>query len=278
MADRFPPDIDMDTPDAVRMYDYLLGGKDNFEADRKACDALLERVPELFTVANEHRSYIRRATEYVASRGVEQFLVLGAGLPSANVTHLAVRAVRPTARVVYVGDDPVVLAHGRALATDGGRTAFVLGGPGGAERALDGPEVLERIDPGLPVCVTAGWPLRLSPRGDDPFEGAAALLDRLPPGSHAILSHGVCEDRELAAWMDGQVRSALGPGSGMRCPGRPAEAFGGSEAVGAHSDGRDTGPRVVDCATWRHPERSPLPRPADPAATVWEAAAVVVRR
>ncbi|MEV2277025.1 SAM-dependent methyltransferase [Nocardiopsis sp. NPDC049922] len=278
MADRFPPDIDMDTPSIARMYDYLLGGKDNFEVDRVACNVLLDRVPEVFSLANDNRAYLTRAVEFVASRGVEQFLDLGAGLPTAENTHHVAQRANPGARVVYVDNDPIVAAHGRALIDDGRRTAFLHEDFRAPERILEAPETRRLIDTDLPVCLMAVSLLHCVPDDEDPFGALGVLVDRLAPGSYVIFSHCVTDDAAAGEWITAKIRSFGTPWGRVRSVPEAAAVFAGLELVSPWTDERDSGPRTVDCATWRHPDQTPLTRPEDPEIKLWEMAGVAVKR
>src|SRR5699024_3652103 len=188
MAEHFNPDADLNTPSIARMYDYLLGGKDNFEVDRKACNVLLERIPELLDLANGNRSFLSRAVSYVASQGVEQFLDLGAGLPTADNTHHVAQKANPRARVVYVDHDPIVLAHGRALLSNTPETAFLLADIREPEQILNSSQTRRLIDPELPVCVMLVSLLHCIPDGEA-FPLAHELISSLPSGSYVIYSH-----------------------------------------------------------------------------------------
>lgn len=276
MAERFPPDIDMNTPSIARMYDYLLGGKDNFEVDRKACDTLLEQIPELLDLANGNRAFLSRAVSYVASQGVEQFLDLGAGLPTADNTHHSAQKVNPRSRVVYVDNDPIVLAHGRALLTDSPETAFLLADMRETDRVLSSPESRRLIDPEQPVCVMLVSLLHCVPDGDA-FPLAHDLISRIPSGSYVIYSHIVSDDPAAAAWMTEKILSFGTAWGRARAPEEAAVVFQGLEPVSAWTDGRDEGPRIVDCASWRHPDRDPVARPVDPEVKLWELSGVAIK-
>ncbi|ADH67703.1 MULTISPECIES: SAM-dependent methyltransferase [Nocardiopsis] len=278
MADHFPPNIDMETPSIARMYDYLLGGKDNFEADRKACEALADGIPELVAFANDNRAYLSRAVEYVAAQGVEQFLDLGAGLPTANNTHHAAQQANPRARVVYVDHDPIVLAHGRALISDSGQTSFLLADIRDTEEILSSPETTRLIDTDLPVCVMLVSLLHCIPDDSDPFGMVRALMDRLAPGSCLISSHIVSDDPASAVWMTDKILSFGTPWGRVRSPEEASAVFDGLDLASPWTDGRDGGPRAVDCATWRHPDIDPVFRPADPKVKLWELAGVAFKR
>ncbi|MEU3019219.1 MULTISPECIES: SAM-dependent methyltransferase [unclassified Nocardiopsis] len=277
MADRFPPHIDMDTPSIARMYDYLLGGKDNFEADRKACEALAEHMPELVACANDNRAFLGRAVDHVVSTGVDQFLDLGAGLPTTENTHQVAQRTNPAARVLYVDNDPIVLAHGRALLGDSGTTAFLMSDVRDTDDILASPEAAKLIDLDRPVCVMLVSVLHCLPDESDPFGLVRSLMDRVAPGSAVIYSHVVSDDPAAAAWMNGMMAEFGTSWGRVRTPEEAASAFAGLAPVSPWVDGRDEGPPAVDCASWRHPDHDPRPRPLDADVKRWETAGVAFK-
>lgn len=278
MADHFPPDIDMNNPSIARMYDYLLGGKDNFAVDREACDTLLDTAPEIFTLANDNRAFLARAVDYVAAQGVDQFLDLGAGLPTASNTHHVAQRANPGARVVYVDNDPIVLAHGRALLTDIGKASFLLADMRDTESLVNGPEVRELIDTDLPVCLMLVSLLHCIPDSDEPFPLVRNVMDMLAPGSAVIYSHIVSDDPKSAEWMTQTIHAAGADWGRVRTPQEASVVFDGLEMVSPWMDGRDEDPIKVDCASWRHPDTDPVERPADPDVKLWELSGVAFKR
>ncbi|WP_150239707.1 SAM-dependent methyltransferase [Nocardiopsis quinghaiensis] len=278
MTDHFPPNIDMETPSIARMYDFLLGGKDNFEVDRKACEALADGIPELVAFANDNRAYLSRAVEHVAAQGVEQFLDLGAGLPTANNTHHAAQRANPRARVLYVDHDPIVLAHGRALLSDSAGTAFLLADIRDTDRILGAPETTRLIDTDQPVCVMLVSLLHCLPDESDPFGMVRSLMDRLAPGSCVIFSHIVSDEPASAAWMTDKILSFGTSWGRARSPEEASMVFEGLELASPWLDGRDEGPFTVDCATWRMPGTEPRFRPEDPKVKLWELSGVAFKR
>ncbi|NYH55003.1 hypothetical protein HNR06_004592 [Nocardiopsis arvandica] len=260
------------------MYDFLLGGKDNFEADRKACEALADGIPELVSFANDNRAYLSRAVEHVAAQGVEQFLDLGAGLPTANNTHHAAQRANPRARVLYVDHDPIVLAHGRALISDSAETAFLLADIRDTDEILGAPETTRLIDMDQPVCVMLVSLLHCLPDDSDPFGMVRSLMGRLAPGSCVIFSHIVSDDPDSATWMTDKILSFGTPWGRVRSPEEASVVFEGLELSSPWLDGRDEGPRAVDCATWRMPGSEPRFRPESPEVKLWELAGVAFKR
>ena len=120
-----PPGVDITIPSPARMYDYYLGGTDNYEVDRKAAEAIREKMPELEDAAWANRGSLQRSVRWLAEHGVRQFLDIGAGLPTMNNTHDAAQAVAPDAKVVYVDNDPIVQIHANALLEGVTGTAFI---------------------------------------------------------------------------------------------------------------------------------------------------------
>jgi hypothetical protein len=184
------PAFDTRVAHQARVYDYLLGGKDNYEADRAAVAAWLEIDPDLAFTARANRAFLQRAIRYLtAEAGIRQFLDIGTGIPTAGNTHQVAQAIAPEARVVYVDYDPVVLAHARALLTssESGATEYIdadvrdTGAIVGQARQL--------LDFSQPVAVTLLALLHAIPEPDDPAGIVARLLDAVPPGSYLAISH-----------------------------------------------------------------------------------------
>src|SRR6266851_9400091 len=151
---RDPGGIDTTTPNVARIYDYLLGGKDNFAADREAARQLIEAIPDVAAIARDNRSFLGRVVRYLAtSGGIRQFLDLGGGLPTQANVHELAQAVAPGARVVYVDNDPVVASHGRALLASGDQVGMVLGDLRNPANIMQDPGVTGLIDLTQPVAV-----------------------------------------------------------------------------------------------------------------------------
>jgi hypothetical protein len=184
------PPFDTSVANQARIYDYLLGGKDNYEADRAAVDAVLKIAPEMGFTARENRAFLGRVVRYLtAEAGIRQFLDIGTGIPTAGNTHQVAQAIAPEARVVYVDYDPVVLAHARALlkSTKAGATQYI------DADLRDTPAILgqarQLLDFSKPVAVTLLMILHVIPDADDPYAKVAAVMDALPPGSYLAVSH-----------------------------------------------------------------------------------------
>lgn len=185
-----PADVDIDTPNMARMYDYALGGRANFASDRAAVRNLFGLAPENAYIPRTNRQFLGKAVRFAAEQGVRQFIDLGAGLPSQGNTHEVARLVQPDARVVYVDSDPMVLAHARALlAGNDSGLAVIDEDIRDTRRILDHPHSRRLIDFSQPAAVLFVAVLHGIPDDDDPAGIVAEFVRRLVPGSYVILSH-----------------------------------------------------------------------------------------
>jgi hypothetical protein len=185
-----PPAFDTSEAHQARMYDHLLGGKDNYAADRAAVEAQLKVFPDLAFSARANRAFLGRAVRYLAADAeVRQFLDIGTGIPTAGNTHQVAQAVAPESRVVYVDYDPVVLAHARALliSHEAGATEYIDADLRDTGTILT--QAAELLDFTQPVAITLIAILHAVPDLDDPYAIVARLLDAVPPGSYLALSH-----------------------------------------------------------------------------------------
>jgi S-adenosyl methyltransferase len=186
------PKIDTAKPHSARMYDYFLGGKDNFAADRQTAQKAMESWPAVRTAVRENRTFLGRTVRYlVAEAGIRQFLDIGTGLPSANNVHEVAQDLAPSCRVVYVDNDPIVLAHARALLTSApeGKTAYIHADFRDPEKILRDPAVRDTLDFTKPVALMLVAILHFVPDEADPRRTIATLLDALPSGSYVVASH-----------------------------------------------------------------------------------------
>jgi hypothetical protein len=183
-----PLGIDITVPTPARMYDFWLGGHDNFAVDRAAALAVSEAVPEIKLMALENRKFLRRAVRYLAEAGIAQFLDIGTGLPTQGNVHQVAQQVNPDARVVYVDNDPMVLAHSRALKT-GGNAAVIQADLRDPAAILTHPRTLELIDFRQPLAVLLVAVLHFIGGDDDPYAITGSLCEAMAPGSHLVVSH-----------------------------------------------------------------------------------------
>jgi hypothetical protein len=170
------------------MYDYWLGGKDNFAADREAADRQARAIPQLPLLARENREFLRRAVRFLARQGISQFLGIGSGLPTNENVHEVAQRVDPDARVVYADIDPVVVNHAQALLS-GPRVAAVRGDVCRPAEILGAPEVRALIDFSQPVAVLMLAVLHVIPDEADPAGAVARLRAAMAPGSYLVISH-----------------------------------------------------------------------------------------
>jgi len=193
MTDRKPApgDIDMNTPNVARIYDYLLGGKDNFAADREAAKQLIAVTPYMAGVVRDNRAFIGRAVRYLAGEaGLRQFLDLGTGLPTQANVHEMAQEIAPDARVVYVDNDPVVWSHGNALLAHGDRVAMVHADLRQPAEVLQHPDVLGLLDLAQPVAVLCASVLHFVSDAEDPHRIIAEYRRHLAAGSYLAVTHG----------------------------------------------------------------------------------------
>jgi len=187
--------IDTRTPNVARIYDYLLGGKDNFAADREAAKRLSEAIPDVAAIARDNRSFLGRVVRYLATEaGIRQFLDLGGGLPTQANVHELAQGVAPGAHVVYVDNDPVVVSHGQALLATGDRVAVVFGDLREPDAILAHPEVRALIDLSQPVAVLCTSTLHFIADEAGPRTLIAAYRDRLASGSYLAITHAIHEE------------------------------------------------------------------------------------
>ena len=181
--------LDPRAPNIARMYDRWLGGKDNFEADRHAADAVAAEFPEIVQVARANRQFVIRAVAAVASEGISQYIDMGAGLPTSPAIHHIAQHADPAARVAYVDNDPVVLAHARAILAAGPGVAVIAGDLRQPAAILTSPELLNLIDLRQPVCVILAAVLHFIPPAEADTV-VAAFRQAMAPGSYLIASSG----------------------------------------------------------------------------------------
>lgn len=187
-----PPGIDISVPHSARMYDWWIGGKDNFAADRALGEAFMQAIPTIRTMAQENRAFLHRSARFLAQEaGIRQFLDIGTGLPTSPNLHEVAQEITPETRVVYVDNDPIVLVHARALMTSvgSGETNYIhadLREPG---KILADPTLTSTLDLDQPVGLMLIAILMLLSDEEDPWAQAKELMDALPSGSHVAITH-----------------------------------------------------------------------------------------
>jgi hypothetical protein len=251
--------IDVRRAHSARVYDYWLGGKDNFAADRDAAEEAIAASPGIVADVHANRAFLVRSVRFLAREaGVRQFLDIGAGLPFSPNTHEVAQSAGPASRVVYVDNDPIVVAHARAM---------MVSGPDGSCDCLDSdlrdPAVILKaaartLDLSRPVALMLLLILHLIPDADDPREVVRVLLAGLPEGSYLVLSHPAGDIRpDSVAEMNRRMNQRLkGPKATMRDHGQVSRFFDGLELLQ---------PGVVEPPQWRAEPGEPAP----PDVTIW---------
>ncbi|KIE26703.1 hypothetical protein LK08_12305 [Streptomyces sp. MUSC 125] len=243
--------IDTSKPHPARIYDYLLGGKDNYEVDQRAADELAAAAPEARIGVQANRAFLRRAVRYVVDGGIRQILDIGTGLPTSPNVHEVAHEAAPDVRVAYVDNDPIVAAHGNALLSRSGATSIVLGDLRDPRSVLDHPDVRAVIDFDQPVALLLVAVLHFLTDAEQPAEVIATLRDALPTGSYLVLSHatGDFADRSAAQAVYNKATATLN----LRSRAEIERFFDGFELVE---------PGLAQVPFWR-PDTTPPPRSAE---------------
>ena len=252
------PKIDTSKAHAARMYDYYLGGKDHFAADRDTAQRAMASWPAVRTAVRENRAFLGRAVRYlVAEAGIRQFLDIGTGLPSANNVHEVAQETAPSSRIVYVDNDPIVLAHARALLTSApdGKTAYIHADLREPERILGDPSARATLDLSKPVALMLVAILHFLPDADEPQRIITTLLGALPPGSYLVASHVTPEHDPVGVGGLERTYRAAGVAAQARTVDEFADlAFRGLELVD---------PGLVLVSEWRPDSAGPHPLPSE---------------
>lgn len=227
-----PPGVDITVPSPARMYDYFLGGTDNYEVDRKAAAAVRAQMPEVEDAAWANRGFLQRSVRWLAQQGVRQFIDIGAGLPTRNNTHEAAQVVAPDARVLYADIDPLVGVHAQTLLAGTSGTAFVTADFRDPESLLGHEDTLATIDFAQPVALLAVALTHFVADEDDPWGLIRRYMDRLVPGSYLVLS-AITSDRQADRAVDtvSEVYSRSSAGARLRSRPQIERFFAGLEIV-----------------------------------------------
>ncbi|MGW4425295.1 SAM-dependent methyltransferase [Streptosporangium sp. NPDC004631] len=233
--------FDTTRPHPARVYDWMIGGRENFPADREAARQILELNPDVRRSFLENRRFLGRVVAYLVKRGVRQFLDIGTGLPASGNVHEVAHAIAPDTRVVYVDHDEIVLAHARALMAGSDRVRVVAGDATRPREILTGPVVRDFIDWSQPVGLLMVALLHFVSDEEGPASIVAAFRDALPAGSFLAISHGGVE-----GWEDRKEQIRRASQAYVRTREEIAGLFAGFDLLE---------PGLVDVANWR---------PADP--------------
>jgi S-adenosyl methyltransferase len=248
-------DFDPGVPNVARIYDCLIGGKDNFAADRQAAAKLLKAVPQAAVAARENRSFLNRAVRYLAGElGIRQFLDIGAGLPTARAVHEIVHGLVPPPVVVYADNDPVVIRHAEAVISGRPEVAAIETDLRHPRALLEQATKRNLIDLSRPVAILLVAILHFIEDTEDPWAIVNLLKDQMAPGSHLAISHVTADHISPGAAQ--QAREAYENASAPGVPRTRAEIarfFGGLEMVS---------PGLVNVCGWRPDEIGPALGPA----------------
>jgi hypothetical protein len=236
-------DFDPTVPNVARIYDWLLGGKDNFAADRRAGQQLVKAVPAVATAARGNRAFLGRAVRYLDQAGICQFIDIGAGLPTARAVHEIVCGAVLPPRVVYGDNDPVVLSHAQALAGTEPGVEVIRADIRHPDDVLSYLAWRQLIDLGQPVAILLVAVLHFVRDNEDPWELVNILKDRIAPGSYLVISHGTADhiSPEAARNARDAYEDASAPGV-ARSLDQVARFFAGLEMVP---------PGLVPVSEWR---------------------------
>jgi hypothetical protein len=238
--------LDVTVPSVARVYDYLLGGKDNFAVDRELAEAILKQSPATRSGVWANRRFLARAVEFLARAGVRQFLDLGTGLPSQDNVHEVAQRVCPDARVVYVDNDPVVLNHAEALLAKDESTIVIQEDMRDPERILAHPDVQRMIDFSEPVAVMFVSVLHFVTDEQDPWGIVSTMTQPLVSGSYLTLAHGAFDGlpADVVADVQERYKNASAPA-----------VFRYRDAITRFFDGFElVDPGVVHPTEWRSDE------------------------
>jgi hypothetical protein len=225
------PEFDTSQPTIARVYDALLGGKDNFAADREGAATYLKYVPDAGRCAIDNRDALVKGVQYlVRQAGIDQFLDIGSGLPTQKNTHQAAQEVNPDAKVVYVDKDPIVLAHGRALLATNNSTIVVTADLRQPKEILDNEEIRQHLDWDRPIALMIVG-IHMHFHDDElPDEWVRTIMDTLAPGSYLFITDFVDTGEPLQKAIEQAGLESLGNGW-IRTPERITEHFLGLPLV-----------------------------------------------
>ncbi|GAB3745776.1 SAM-dependent methyltransferase [Nocardiopsis nanhaiensis] len=251
------PTIDTSVSHTARIWNYWLGGKDNYPVDRELGDLIQQGMPQIVDNARADRAFLERAVTYLAGEvGIRQFLDIGTGLPTANNTHEVAQSVAPDSRIVYVDNDDLVLAHARALLTSSpqGATEYVHADVCDTDRVLA--EAARVLDFSRPVALMLLGVLNFVQDDDEARDLVGRLMDALPEGSYLAITHpSAVVQPEAMEEATRQWNENGTPYLVLRSPERIAELFEGFDLIE---------PGVTSCSLWRpQPTEVGTPQPVD---------------
>ncbi|MGH3167109.1 MAG: SAM-dependent methyltransferase, partial [Trebonia sp.] len=223
--------FDPEVPSIARTYDYLLGGKDNYPADREVGEIFIQRFPGAVQIALDNRGCLVRAVDFITRKlGIDQFIDLGSGLPTVDNVHQVAQRANPGAKIVYVDNDPIVLAHGRALLEENDHTTVLKADIRDPAQVLDAPESKALIDFGRPVAVIASAILHHLTNEEDPLGVIRTIRGAVPAGSCLFIQHFRTLGDPDSTALEEVMIEAFGRGT-WRTDAQIAEYFEGTELL-----------------------------------------------
>jgi hypothetical protein len=240
-----PPEIDLDRPNAARVYDYYLGGAHNFGPDRELAQQALRLEPDLRLTMRAQRTFLRRVVRYLVGTGITQLIDIGSGIPTVGNVHEVAQQANAAAKVCYVDIDLVAVAHSRAILAGDPRTAVVNADLRQPDRILADPDLRRLIDLRKPVAVLLLAVLHFIRDEEDPAGIVAWLRDAVVPGSYIAISHGTSQGRPAAGCLE-DLYERSGVMIRLRTPGEIARMIAGLDLVE---------PGLVHTSLWR-PDRA----------------------
>jgi hypothetical protein len=190
-----PADVDLSRPNPARVYDYILGGANNFEVDREFAKRMMASLPDAQAQAQENRGFLRRVVSHLAEQGIRQFVDLGSGIPTVGNTHEVVQRIDPTAKVVYVDHEPVAVAHSELILQGNENAAIIRGDVRDSTTILNDGVIKRMIDFDEPVAILMFAVLHFVSDEEDPYRLVARYRDATVPGSYLAVSHITQDDR-----------------------------------------------------------------------------------
>jgi hypothetical protein len=243
--------IDQTAPNAARIYDWLLGGTDSYDADRQAARRLLRAVPEACQAARDNRAYLARVTRWLARQGIDQFIDIGSGLPAQGPVHEVARQVRPDAAVAYVDHDDVVVARARALLAGTPGLAAVHADLRWPRDLLTRPDLRRAIDLTRPVAVLLIAVAHFLTDDSRPGDIIAAITERVAPGSYIAISHVTADGIDPLA-----AKAARAAYAGASAPVQPRTR---AEVTRLLAGLDMVPPGITDIREWHRPRARPAP-------------------
>jgi S-adenosyl methyltransferase len=263
-----PDDIDIERPSAARMYDYFLGGSHNFAADRELAEEYMRVLPDMPQIARAQRHVLHRAVRHLAAEGVDQFLDLGSGIPTAGNVHEVAGMANPEARVVYVDSDPVAFAHSSSLLANVPNATIIQADLRWPSAVLGHPELDGLIDLSRPVAVLMIAVLHFVADEDDPNAIVAAYRDATVPGSYLAITHATSDYQPQLARRAEAVYTRASHQIHYRSKHQILDMLAGYQLLE---------PGLVDMIKWR-PEPAVTPDPLGGDVTRYSGYAAVGRR